>query len=319
MYAIFLAILLLVGCIDLGGSTKTQNKPKNQPTESGGINIISEQNRTETGYIPEQNKTDGGVKWGNVTVDTKQDIMNYTFYPYDPLIIKFFNVGFGEKQGRLILLRMGTSDVYIWGVPEETYPQAFGYIKSHSDDIEFVIVPSARPVNLETLPRLKRDFEIGRFIAPISIRQYTDETFDLYLKEGDVLEIAGYKIEVIQAGKDYFNNPGDMGFILRVSKNNSCILFLLDVETGGLQRFNIDHSRKFSCDYFQWNSYGIYFIPDLYITFFNNFRPKHMVADGAKFEKYDEGTRASLYQRAGLYKINTIKVWENESISIVFE
>ncbi|MCS7122453.1 MAG: hypothetical protein NZ908_00640 [Candidatus Micrarchaeota archaeon] len=320
MYILLLAVLLLVGCVDNNQPSKNQNnKFQNQPIESGGINIISEQNRTEIDTTPVQNRTQGGIRWGDSSEQKEEDVMNYTFSSYDPLIIKFFNVGFREKQGRLILLRLGTSDVYIWGVPQETYPQAYGYIRSHSDDIEFVIVPSARPVNLETLSKLRQDFRIGKTIAPRGITEYTNETFDIYLKEGDVLEIGNYKIQVIQAGKDYLKNPGDMSLVLRVSKGDKCILMLLDIETGGLQRLNIDHSKRFSCEYFQWNAYGIYFIPDLYINFFNDFRPKYMIADGAKFDTYDEGTRSGIYQRAGIYRVNVTRVWENESTTIIFE
>ncbi|MEM2380186.1 MAG: hypothetical protein QXS53_02575 [Candidatus Anstonellales archaeon] len=319
MYLAVLAIIiLLAGCLD---NQSNNQKPPVSNDRQGGIEIIRETERMDTNYVPTTNTSNNSViDWGDVPEQKQRDVENYTFMPYDPLIITFFNVGFGEKQGRMVLIRRGTLDVYIWGVPEETYAKAYSFIKSYSDDIEYVIIPSARDLNFETYYRLKSDFQVGKTIAPENIRLYRNDTFDIYLKQGDILELAGFKIEVLQAGKDYLkSNPGDMSLVLKVSMNNTCMIFLLDIETGGLQRLNSDNVYRFRCDYFSWNAYGVYFLPDLYLNFFNYFGPKHMIADGSAFGLYDRGTRLGLYQRASAYNISVARVWENETVTIIFK
>lgn len=319
-WIILVALVLLAGCLDNQNRNSGSNRFDDQT--QGGIEIVREIERSDTNYIPISNTTNNSTKidWGNVQEQKQRDVENYTFMPYDPLIITFFNVGFGEKQGRMILIRRGTLDVYIWGVPNETYPKAYSYIKSYSDDIEYVIIPSARDVNLETYSRLKSDFQIGKTVAADNILLYRNDTFNIYLKEGDVLDLAGFKIEVIQAGKEYLrSNPGDMSLVLKVSMNNTCMILLLDIETGGLQRLNADNIYRHKCDYFSWNAYGVYFTPDLYLNFFNYFSPKHMIADGASYERYDRGTRVGLYQRASTYNISIARVWENETVTIIFK
>lgn len=317
MIKVLLAILLLLGCIGEPQSNKT---PITDKTDKGGIDIIKEREKEEVSYIPKDNKTDVPIDWGDRPEIRAKNLLNYTFSDRDPLYITFFNVGYGEKQGRLVLLRRGDSDVYIWSVPNESYPKAYSYIKSYSDDIEYVIIPSGKSLNFETLDRLKKDFEIGKTIAPRNIMYYYNGSFDIYLDKGDVLEIANYKIEVLQAGEDYLkSNPGDMGLILKVSKGNNCIIMLLDVENGGLQRFNIDQRYKHNCNYFSWNAYGIYFVPDLYINYMEFFKPKNMIADGSSFKNYDQGTRKGIYERMKIYNVNIRKVWENETTTIIFE
>lgn len=317
-YVAILTILLLLGCV---GESQTNRSPITNQTTQGGIEIISEKDKEGSSYVPSDNRSNISIDWGNVGggIDNR-DIMNYTFTQSSPLYITFFNVGYEKKQGRLVLLRRGDLDVYIWSVPNETYLKAYSYIKAYSDDIEYVIVPSGRSLNFETLDKLREDFKIGRLVGPGNIGNYTNTSFDVYLNKGDVLEVAGYKIEVLQAGEEYLRKvPGDMGLILKISKGNKCMIMLLDVENGGLARFNIDNRYQHRCEYFSWNAYGIYFVPDLYINYMNYFEPKYMIADGSRFDEYDRGTRAGIYERAGVYRVKINKVWENDTTTIVFE
>jgi len=302
-----LLLILLVGCIEQDIEDKKDNKDE---VVKGGLEQIAE-NKTISNRTPEQQEENQNeiIDWGDVDIPKDFDrLRNYTYEKDLPAYVYFFNVGYREKQGRLILIKKGTLDIYIWSVPNETYAKALSKIKSSSDDVEYLIIPSLKPLNLETLNMLKQDIAIGEIWAP---RELEDARV---LSEKDTFILADMEIMVLKAGIPFSRNINDSSLILKIKNNEDCILLLLDAETGLIKELNRDYMFKFSCKYMEWGDYGIFITQDLYQSMFNYYGIKHLIADGSS---YDPGSRTGIFKRAEPYKIEISKVWENDTVVVL--
>ncbi|NPA22574.1 MAG: hypothetical protein GXN92_03305 [Candidatus Micrarchaeota archaeon] len=323
MWWILALLLVLGGCLGGGDAGERDTSPVKDRSEIGKIVIVSETNLTQ----PNEEETAGSLNdseeefdWGLGDVDKKdrEEILKFSYDEEDPIYVRFFDVGLAEskKQGRLVQIRRGDLDIFIWSVPLETFPKAYGYIKAYSDDIEYLIIPSPREVNTESLELLFNKTEVGEVIAPHTMELPYNAT---YLKEGDVLEVANFTIRVWKAGDEGFHTPGDQGFILSLDSEYDRFLFLLDAETGLFRKFVADYGNAINTTYFSWNTYGGILEPNVYQLFLSMALPKYMIADGAPYKEYDApgGSRDGIYNRVSLFGVNYTKVWEHDVVTIV--
>ena len=322
MMWLFLALLLFGGCIGGEEDKPTTNKVSVIEDQEGTIEIIAENNSTSSTNLEggsAETDTNVTINW-TVPGESLEDVSNYSFKEKDPVYVRFFDVGLpnSDKQGRLIQIRRGDLDIFIWSVPKEMFPKAYGYVKSYSDDIEYLIVPSPRSVNTESLELLLNKTKVGTIIAPATMNLSYENVS--YWDTGHKWNIAGFSLKALKAGEKGYENPGDKGFILLLNTSSGCFIFFLDSD-GLFKLFTREYASQIQCDYFSWNSYGGIIDPNSYQLFFALSKPRFMVSDGAEHPIYDaEGaSRDGIYNRAQIHNVNYTKVWEHNMVYIAFD
>ncbi len=297
------ALALLLGCI-------SQPEVSEDKNISGEVKIVKEENKTiqEEKEVNEEND------------DFSYDVMDYINNPDAPLSIRFYDVGYGGKNGRLIMISKEDFNAVIYSVPHENYQKGISYLASNADDVELLIIPSE--INADDVSKLIKAVNIGKVVLPDFESERINEIESMFksngievikAKNGDLLKYNGITFKFIAPfPDDSLSGANNNAIIMLLQDRNFSFLFLTDAVDGEIQKVNA-YVKLEEVNGVEAPNYGMDITPGPVTLLFDKIKPKFIVVDGYKEDVSAIGTDARQFfeEYARIKKIGLFKVWNN--------
>lgn len=320
----FLLMLLLFGCIDLGGETTpatnvsanaSANQTGNTTPATGNDSTIVvgaqenqtvEQNTTQPEQ-PEQNETDLG----------------YAYAPNSSFAIYFIYVGdYADKlHGEAILIKKGDFEMLIDGGPQENAGKVVDFLKSRSvDDLEVVVSTNADPWHYGGLGKVAESFDIDEFWwtgKTFNDMDYSSVVGSLSAKAKNTTLISrgfsasynGMDFEALNPKDKPFNDINNDAIVLRMDDRNFSAVLLSGVQFGAQSEMINNLKAKLQADVMSAPYYGLGAGTSGIGNFLTSAQPQTMIISGGPDESAASGGSRDPFRR--LMDEHNVSYYEN--------
>ena len=311
----FMLMILLFGCIDLGGDTGNGTPPTgNGTTVTPPVNdtvvppIIP--NDTTIVIDPQENQT---VEQ-NYTPPTPPPVkppegIQYTEAPNEKLAVYFIYVGdaVNKRHGDAILIRKGDLDILIDAGPVEAGGKVLNFLQSRSiDDLDLVISTNADPwhygglstvtnaYNVEELWWSAETFKDQAYLSTVSgVQSKKTRVVD----RGFNMTLNGIELTVLNPIDKKFADVNNDAIVLKLQDRNFSMVLLSGVQFGSQNEMINNIKKDMQVNVMQAPYYGLGAGTSGIGNFLSTAKPETMIISGGPDESAESGGDRSPFRR----------------------
>jgi len=296
----FAVLVLLFGCIDLGGGNQQNNT-----------------NTTSANVTPQQNVSDGTIIIGqqqNQTVEQnytkpppsppeQAEGLNYTLEPDANFAVYFIYVGdlTNKLHGDAILIRKGDMEVLVDAGPAQSGTKVAEFLQSRGvDDIEVLISTNADPRHYGGIDTVRSKYSVEElwwsgnafndqdYISTISSLNSSVKKTRV-VGRGFNMTINGMNFTVLNPKAMPFENVNNDAIVLRIDDRNFSMVLLSGVQRGAQDEMLNTIKNELKCDVMQAPYYGLGAGTSGIANFLSSLKPGTIVVSGGPDESAQSG------------------------------
>jgi beta-lactamase superfamily II metal-dependent hydrolase len=335
----FALMLLLFGCIDLGGDQDTgqdtgNDTPVTPPTPPDTVNDTPDTvndtpvtppqlNDTTIIVTPQENQTIEQNYTEPVTPPEQKDGINYTLTPEASFAVYFIYVGdyANKAHGDAILIKKGDFEMLVDAGPTQSGAKVVEFLKSRGvDDVDVLVSTNADPYHYGGISTVKSNFQIEELWW--SGKAFNDQEYSSLmagmnnkvkkvriLDRGFNMSINGMEFSALNPKPKEFGDKDNDAIVLRVEDRNFSMVLLSGVQFGAQNEMVNNVKDQLECNVMQAPYYGLGAGTSGIGNFLTLVQPETVVISGGPDDSAASGGDRSPFRR--LMDEHKVEYFEN--------
>lgn len=313
----FALLLLLFGCIDLGGGTEPPPPP---PPDSGPVTpgtnvtppVTPPPNDTTIVITPQENQTvEQNYTPPPPPPPPETEDIDYTSEPESNFAVYFIYVGdqTDKLHGDSILIKKGDLDILVDAGPAQSGGNVVNFLKSRGvDDIDVLVSTNADPWHYGGLSDVRSSFKIEEFwwsgkgfndqayLSLVSDIESSVENTRI-VERGFSESLNGMDFTVLNPKATPFKDVNNDAIVLRLEDRNFSMVLLSGVQFGAQGEMVNNVKEELKCNVMQAPYYGLGAGTSGIGNFLTTVKPEVMVVSGGPDESAVSGGARDPFRR----------------------